>query len=379
MNYKNVLTSESVNKGHPDKICDQIADAILDECLKQDKNSRVACEVMAANRLIVIGGEITTHGYVDVVAKAWNVLEPLGYTANDFTIISNVNSQSLDINQSVSKKNGEIGAGDQGIVYGYATNDTNTYMPLTIVIANELLKLAEKLRSSNKFKWAKPDMKSQVSIDYSSDKPKIVKILLSIQHSENYNEKEFKKYIIDKIIVPIIKKHKLNKDFDILINPSGRFVIGGPIGDTGLTGRKIIVDTYGGIAKHGGGAFSGKDASKVDRSGAYMARYVAKNIVASGLADKCEIQLAYAIGKIEPIAINIETFNTEKYSIDKILMIIKQVFDFKVKSVIENFNLQDPIFSQLSVYGHFGREDLDLGWEKLDKVFEIQNLVKKNI
>lgn len=370
MEYKKIITSESVGAGHPDKICDQISDSILDECLKQDPNSKVACEVMAANRLIVIGGEISTKGYIDVVKCAWDVLIPLGYNENDFTIISNVNSQSLDIQQSVVKSNGEIGAGDQGIVYGYATNECENYMPLSINIAHDLVKTCEYMRNTipKMNLILKSDMKSQVSIDYSNERfPKIETMLMSVQHYEN-TSKEMIEKIISKIMMDIAKKYNLNQDFKKIINPSGKFVIGGPVGDTGLTGRKIIVDTYGGVSKHGGGAFSGKDGSKVDRSGAYLARYIAKNIVASKLADKCEIQLAYSIGVTKPIAMYINTFGTSKIDEYKIYEAIKLNFNMDVAYVIDTFKLKEPIYKKLSTYGHFGRDDLDVEWEKLNKV-----------
>ncbi|WP_412032345.1 methionine adenosyltransferase [Malacoplasma muris] len=370
MELRKVITSESVGAGHPDKICDQISDYILDECLKQDRQSRVACEVMAANRLIVIGGEISTRGYIDIVQCAWNVLMPLGYNENDFTIISNVNSQSSDIFQSVFKNDGEIGAGDQGIVYGYATNECNNYMPLSINIANDLVKACELLRNSvfQMSKILKSDMKSQVSIDYTDENNiRIDTMLMSVQHFENIDTSIINK-IISKLMEDVAKKYNMNLDFNKIINPSGRFVIGGPIGDAGLTGRKIMADTYGGIAKHGGGAFSGKDGSKVDRSGAYLARYIAKNIVAAKLADKCEIQLAYSIGMPRPIACYIETFGTNKIDESIIYNAVINEFNFDVKEVINHFDLQSPIFFPLSKYGHFGREDLDTKWEMLDKV-----------
>jgi len=373
MEYRKLLTSESVGKGHPDKICDQISDYILDECLKSDENSKVACEVLASNRLIVIAGEITTNSYIDVVKKAWEVILPLGYNENDFTIISNVNNQSPDISQSVFKKSGKIGAGDQGITYGYATNENNYYMPTTILLANRLLERAEKLRVEKKFKWAKADMKSQVTIDYTDEKNfKIFNVLLSIQHDEKYSPKEFETYIIENIIDPIIKDYQRTDDFKYMVNPSGKFIIGGPIGDTGLTGRKSIVDTYGGISRHGGGAFSGKDATKVDRTGAYMARYVAKNIVAAGLADKCEIQFSFGIGKTEPISIYLETFNTNHIPNEKIYQAITNEFDFSIIGMIKKLNLKSPIFSDLSVYGHFGRDSEKFAWEKLDKLTVLQ-------
>ncbi|MGL4950906.1 MAG: methionine adenosyltransferase [Mycoplasma sp.] len=372
MKYKCLITSESVGAGHPDKICDQISDAVLDECLSKDPKSKVACEVFASNRLIVIGGEITTSAYVDVVKSAWNVLQPLGYNENDFTIISNVNSQSADINQAVVKTDGEIGAGDQGIVFGYATNETPTYMPLPIVLSHELLRLASSLTQSKAFKHAKSDMKSQVTIDYTDpNNLKIDTMLMSIQHDENYDEAKFKEFVEKEIMQKVAAKFKLNSDFNMIVNPSGRFVIGGPIGDTGLTGRKIIVDTYGGISRHGGGAFSGKDPSKVDRSGAYFARYIAKNIVAAKLADKCELQIAYGIGIPKPIAIYVETFGTNKIPNNKIVEAITETFDMSISGMINTLDLYKPQFKALATYGHMGREDLNVNWEKLDKVSQL--------
>ena len=373
---KNIFTSESVGKGHPDKICDQIADKILDQILMQDPDARSAIEVMASNRLIVIGGELSTSAYVDVVEQAWNVLLDLGYTYDDFSILSNVHAQSSDISQSVDKTNTtEIGAGDQGIMFGYATDETSTFMPLAIQIAHDLVKNAEKLRLNQIIKTIKSDMKSQVSINYSNpDKPQIDTVLMSIQHHDQINEKKFKQEVLDLIIKPIVNKYfPKQTDYQVYINPSGRFVIGGPIGDTGLTGRKIIVDTYGGAAKHGGGAFSGKDYTKVDRSAAYAARWVAKNLVAAGVAKKIEIQLSYGIGLTKPISIDVNTFNTSKYESTKIIEIINQVFDLSPKGIIDALDLKRPIYYQTSFYGHFGRDDLDLPWEKLNKV----DLIKK--
>lgn len=377
MEFRKIITSESVGAGHPDKICDQISDSILDECLKQDPNSRVACEVMAANRLIVIGGEITTTGYVDLIKTAWGVLMPLGYSEEDFTIISNVNSQSPDISQSVIKNDGDIGAGDQGIVFGYATNETKNFMPLTINMANDLVKTLSIVSKKQSYSFIKSDMKSQVSIDYTDPKnPHIVNMLMSVQHSEDYNVEDFET-IISLVMDSIAKKYGMNKDFKKIINPSKKFIIGGPIGDTGLTGRKIIVDTYGGIAKHGGGAFSGKDGTKTDRSGAYFARYIAKNIVASGLCDRCEIQLAFAIGVNKPIAFYIDTFNTNKISESKIYEIVKRVFNNSVSEIINMLDLRKPIYKNLATYGHFGRDDLNVKWEQLDKVEIIKDLITK--
>ena len=373
---KNIFTSESVGKGHPDKICDQIADKILDQILIQDPDARSAIEVMASNRLIVIGGELSTSAYVDVVQEAWNVLLDLGYTYDDFSILSNVHAQSSDISQSVDKTNTtEIGAGDQGIMFGYATDETSTFMPLSIQVAHDLVKKAEELRLNKAIKTIKSDMKSQVSINYANpDKPQIDTVLMSIQHHDQINEKKFKQEILDLIIKPTINKYfPKQNDYQVYINPSGRFVIGGPIGDTGLTGRKIIVDTYGGAAKHGGGAFSGKDYTKVDRSAAYAARWVAKNLVAAGVAKKIEIQLSYGIGLTKPISIDVNTFNTSKYESTKIIEIINQVFDLSPKGIIDALDLKRPIYYQTSFYGHFGRDDLDLPWEKLNKV----DLIKK--
>ena len=375
--YKKLFTSESVGAGHPDKICDQISDLVLDECLKQDPNSKVACEVFASNRLIVIGGEITTKAYVDVVKCAWEIVKPLGYDENDFTIISNVNSQSPDINQAVEKKDEKkLGAGDQGIMFGYATNETKEYMPLAITLSHELMIKLEKLRLSKKYPWIKSDMKAQVTIDYTNENnPKINTMLVSVQHDNKVSQSEIKK-VVSGLMDEIAKTRKLNNDFKKIINPSGKFTIGGPIGDTGLTGRKIIVDTYGGVGRHGGGAFSGKDPTKVDRSAAYAARWIAKNIVASRIASKCEIQLSYGIGLCDPISININTYNTSKYDDKKIIEIINKVFDLTPYGIITNLDLKKPIYKQTATYGHFGRNDLNLPWEKLNKVKEIKELLK---
>lgn len=369
---KILFTSESVGPGHPDKICDQISDAVLDECLKKDPYSRVACEVFASNRLIVIGGEITTHAYVDVVKTAWKVLEPLGYTEADFTIISNINSQSPDISQAVSKKKAdEIGAGDQGIVFGYATDETPELMPLPIVLAHELVRTIEIARKNKEVKWLKSDMKSQVTIDYTDKShPTIDTMLVSVQHDENTKMEDIKSFVSEKMD-EVANKYHLNKDFKKIINPSGKFVVGGPIGDTGLTGRKIIVDTYGGAAKHGGGAFSGKDPTKVDRSGSYLARYIALNIVAAKLAKECEIQIAFGIGLTEPIAIHIDTFGTSKYSNEQLLKAIKKTFDLKIGHFLQYLDLFKPHYKVTSTYGHFGRKDVKLPWEKKDKVKEL--------
>ncbi|MBR2849130.1 MAG: methionine adenosyltransferase [Mycoplasmataceae bacterium] len=374
---KGLITSESVGKGHPDKICDQISDKILDAVLKDDPNSRVAIETMATNRLIIIGGELTTSTYVDIVKLAWEVILELGYDENDFSILSNVNSQSPDINQAVDKEDDDIGAGDQGIVFGFATDETKNYMPLPITIAHELVKKCEQLRKNDSD--IKSDMKSQVTIDYNDkNEIKLHTVLMSIQHKEGIDSKEFEKKIIDKVINPTVNMFfpNINYDFRIFVNPSGKFTIGGPIGDTGLTGRKIIVDTYGGASKHGGGAFSGKDYTKVDRSAAYAARWVAKNLVAAGIAKEIEIQISYGIGLTRPISINVETFGTSNLSEQQIIEIIEKNFDLSPKGIIESLDLKKPIYYQTSFYGHFGREDINLPWEKLNKVEDIKKSIK---
>ncbi|AZZ65262.1 methionine adenosyltransferase [Metamycoplasma phocicerebrale] len=378
---KKLLTSESVGAGHPDKICDQISDAILDALLKKDPEARVACDVLANNNIIYIGGQITTKDYVDTIKEAWKVLKPLGYSESDFNIINGIYPQSPDIAMGVNKsKNKEIGAGDQGILFGFATNENEYFMPWPIVLSHELVKRAEKLRRENKFPYAKSDMKSQVTVEYDEENNSILvkKVLMSIQHSNNFNEQEFKKFIKNKIIDYVMKKHNFNLNYEILINPTGRFVIGGPVGDTGLTGRKIIVDTYGGFAHHGGGAFSGKDATKIDRSAAYMARYITKNLVAAGVAKKCEIQLSYAIGLPKPQSIYVNTFGTSNYSDEQIIDLINNLFDLSVEGIIKTLDLLKPIYLQTATFGHFGRNDLNLPWEKLDKVSYIKKELKIN-
>ncbi|BAP39688.1 methionine adenosyltransferase [Metamycoplasma canadense] len=376
---KKLLTSESVGAGHPDKICDQISDSIVDALLKQDKYSRVACDVIANDDLIYIGGQITTKGYIDTIKEAWKILKNLGYNENDFKIINAITGQSPDIAQGVNKSdNKELGAGDQGILFGYATNENEFYMPWTIVLAHELVKRAEKLRKEKKFPFAKSDMKSQVTIEYDDKKNtyEVKKVLMSIQHEENFNDLKFKKFIKENIIDFILKKYNFNLNYELLINPTGRFVVGGPIGDTGLTGRKIIVDTYGGFAHHGGGAFSGKDATKIDRSAAYMARYIAKNLVAAGIAEKIEIQLSYAIGLPNPQSIYVDTFNSSMYKEELIIKAINSIFDLSVEGIINTLDLLRPIYLQTATFGHFGRNDLDLSWEKLDKIEKIKDFFK---
>ncbi|TPI01956.1 methionine adenosyltransferase [Mycoplasma struthionis] len=377
---KKLITSESVGAGHPDKICDQISDAVLDALLKHDPHARVACDVLANNNIIYIGGQITTKSYVDTVKEAWKVLKPLGYSETDFTIMNGIIPQSNDIALGVNKsEEHELGAGDQGILFGYATDENEYFMPWSIVLAHELVKRAETLRLSHKFPYAKSDMKSQVTIEYDDETNKfeVKKVLMSIQHDNNYDEKKFKEFIKKEIIEYVLKAHKFNNDYEILINPTGRFVIGGPVGDTGLTGRKIIVDTYGGFAHHGGGAFSGKDATKIDRSAAYMARYIAKNIVAAKIAKKCEIQLSYAIGLPRPQSIYVDTFNSSKYSEKEIIDMIYSVFDLSVEGIIKALDLLRPIYLQTASFGHFGRLDLNLPWEELNAINKIQDYFKK--
>lgn len=375
---KNLFTSESVSEGHPDKLCDQISDAILDECLRQDKYSRVACECFATTNLLVIGGEITTNAKVDYEAVARDVMRRIGYTAEDLGIDADtceikvvMDTQSSDIALGTNVEVG--GAGDQGIMFGYATNETETYMPLPISMAHELVRYASELRHNGTFKHARPDMKSQVTIDYTDENnPKVDTILMSIQHDPDFNEEEFKTFIKEKIMKEVVRKHHMNEDYKVFINPTGRFVIGGPHGDTGLTGRKIIVDTYGGMARHGGGAFSGKDPSKVDRSAAYITRYIAKNIVAAGLCDRIEIQLSYAIGVKDPTSVHVDTYGTGKVADEVILDAIKKEFDLTPQGIINTLDLLNPIYGPTAAYGHFGRTDVQLPWEQLNKVDDLK-------
>ena len=376
-----IFTSESVSEGHPDKVCDQISDAILSECLRQDKTSHVACETLISNDRLVIAGEITTNANIDYKEIAKKVLTDIGYKdLSDGFDVENakyeviVKKQSSDINDAVSFGINQ-GAGDQGIIFGYACNETKSYMPLTLDIAHNILKLASKKRKSGEFRWAKPDMKSQVSIEYGDDetKNKVTTIIVSCQHDEHFNEEEFKRYIKEEIVDVVLDEYDIDySSYELLVNPSGRFVIGGPLGDVGLTGRKIIVDTYGGRGHHGGGAFSGKDPSKVDRSAAYYCRYVAKNIVASGIARECEVQVSYAIGKSNPVSLNVFTYGTGVINDNLILDMIKEVFDFRPFSMIKKLDMLNLDFYGLSKYGHFGRDDLKVSYEKLDAIKKIR-------
>ncbi len=391
MERKILFTSESVSEGHPDKLCDQVADAILDQLLLQDPSSRVAIEVLMTVEKVVIAGEVTSKGVVDYEKIARDVLTRVGYISPEYGIGATscdvevlVKTQSNDISMGVSNSfdTNQMGAGDQGIMFGYACNETENYMPLPIVMAHKLVRYATNLRKQGKLAHSRPDMKAQVTIDYTDRlAPKVDTIVFSCQHDEDVKIDDFRNQILNDVLIPVSKSFNMNTDFKYFINPTGRFVIGGPLGDTGVTGRKIIVDTYGGSCPHGGGAFSGKDPSKVDRSAAYAARHCAKNIVASKLADRCQIQLSYAIGVSAPISISIETFGTEK--VDKLLILeaIENLFDFTPGGIISRFSLTKPSFkyADLTNYGHFGRPDLDLPFEKLDYVDKILEYVHNRI
>lgn len=384
---KKLFTSESVTEGHPDKICDQISDAILDSIFAQDPNARVACETAVTTGLVLVSGEITTSCYVDIPKVVRDTVREIGYTrakygfdADTCAVLTSIHEQSADIALGVDKaleaKTGEmteseieaIGAGDQGMMFGYATNETESFMPLPIDLAHRLALRLSEVRKSNLLDYLRPDGKTQVTVEYEDGKPvRVDTIVISTQHHPEVSQEQIRRDLLEHVVNPIVPAELLNDQTRYFINPTGRFVIGGPQGDTGLTGRKIIVDTYGGMARHGGGAFSGKDPTKVDRSAAYAARYVAKNIVAAGLADRCEIQIAYAIGVAHPVSISIETFGTGKIVDDKIVELIKQNFDLRPAGIIKTLNLRRPIYRQVAAYGHFGRTDLDLPWEKTDK------------
>jgi len=381
------FTSESVGEGHPDKLCDQISDAILDACLKDDPLSRVACETFASSSLVLVGGEITTSTYVEFSHIIREVAKQIGYTDpsfgldyNSMAVLSMVHNQSPDISQGVSgtglkKFKGQQGAGDQGMMFGYACNETKELMPMPIMLAHKLLLCASKLRKTDVIKWLRPDSKSQVTIEYEGYKPvRIDTVVISHQHDPNVTYKEIEETVIEKIIKPVLEPTGLlDKKTNYYINPTGRFVIGGPFGDSGLTGRKIIVDTYGGMGRHGGGAFSGKDPTKVDRSAAYAARYVAKNIVAAKLAERCEIQLAYAIGVPFPVSIMVDTFGTAKVDERQIEKAVAKVFDLSPAGIIKTLDLRKPIYQKTASYGHFGRSEFP--WEKTDKVDELKKAI----
>lgn len=383
---KYLFTSESVSEGHPDKLCDQISDAVLDACISDDPESRVACETFTTTGMVLVGGEITTETYVDVQEIVRGVAKRIGYDRPEYgldyesmSVMSTIHAQSPDISQGVSGtglyKN-QQGAGDQGMMFGYACNETPELMPAPILYAHKLLMHAAKLRKNGTVSWLRPDSKSQVTIEYDGNTPKRVDtVVVSHQHDEGVGYEELKNQIIKHVVRPVLEPTgMLQDDTKFFINPTGRFVIGGPHGDSGLTGRKIIVDSYGGMGRHGGGAFSGKDPSKVDRSAAYMARYVAKNIVAAGLCDRCEVELAYAIGVPFPVSVMVETFGTGQVPEEKIEKAIEKVFDLTPSGIIKTLDLKKPIYLETSVYGHFGRDTF--AWEQVDKVEELQRFVE---
>jgi S-adenosylmethionine synthetase len=390
MSKRFIFSSESVGEGHPDKVCDTISDAVLDACLTQDKFSRVACECYAKSNVVVVGGEITTKAKLDFAAIARAAIRDIGYVNDDDVFHADkvfvncyVTQQSPDISQGVDakaakgKKKAEQGAGDQGLMFGYACNETEELMPAPIMFAHRLGRELTRIRKTGKVKWLRPDAKSQVSVEYLGGKPlRITNAVISTQHAADVEHAEIEEFCIEQIIKKVLPKDLLTKETQYLINPTGRFVTGGPQGDTGLTGRKIIVDTYGGWGRHGGGAFSGKDPSKVDRSAAYMGRYIAKNIVAAGLATHCEIQFAYAIGYPDPVSVFVDTFDTGMVEDEEITKAVCEVFSFKPADIVKQLNLLRPIYSKTTNYGHFGKNDPDLTWERTDKVNALKKAVK---
>lgn len=376
MASSHLFTSESVSEGHPDKVADQISDAILDAIFQEDPAARVACETMVNTGMVVISGEITTDAWVDMQDVVRQTVKRIGYDSSDMgfdwescAVLTSIDKQSADIAMGVDdSEDHEQGAGDQGLMFGYASNETDVLMPAPITYAHQLVKRQAEVRKNGTLSWLRPDAKSQVTFRYEDHKPVgIDAVVLSTQHSDDISTAALREAVMDEIIKPVLPEEWITKDTQYHINPTGRFVIGGPVGDCGLTGRKIIVDTYGGMARHGGGAFSGKDPSKVDRSAAYASRYVAKNIVAAGLADRCEIQVSYAIGVAEPTSISVETFGTSKLDEARIIELVREHFDLRPRGLIAMLDLLRPIYGPTAAYGHFGREDIDLPWEKTDK------------
>ena len=387
---KRLFTSESVTEGHPDKMCDQISDSILDAIIEKDPNARVACETCTTTGMVMVMGEITTNCYVDIPKVVRKTIKEIGYDdarygfdCDTCAVLTTIDEQSTDIamgvDEALESKKGEkddveaVGAGDQGMMFGYATNETEEYMPLPIAMAHKLSRRLTEVRKNGTLQYLRPDGKTQVTVEYEDNTPKrIDTIVISTQHDEKVSLEQIEKDLKQYVIKEVVPSELLDEETRYFINPTGRFVVGGPQGDAGLTGRKIIVDTYGGYGRHGGGAFSGKDPTKVDRSAAYAARWVAKNLVAAGVADKLEIQIAYAIGVAKPVSIEVETFGTGKVSEEKIVEVVNKVFDLRPGAIINNLNLRRPIYKQTAAYGHFGRTDLDLPWEQLSKVDEIK-------
>jgi S-adenosylmethionine synthetase len=381
------FTSESVSEGHPDKVADQISDAVLDALLAQDPRSRVACETLVKTGMVILAGEVTTDAWVDLEALVRKVVCDIGYDHGDIgfdgnscAVLNAIGKQSADIAMGVDEaENHEQGAGDQGLMFGYASNETDVLMPAPITYSHLLVKRQSEVRKNKTLPWLRPDAKSQITFRYENNKPVAIDaVVLSTQHSPEIATKALHEAVMDEIILPVLPKEWLHKDTKYFINPTGQFVIGGPVGDCGLTGRKIIVDSYGGMARHGGGAFSGKDPSKVDRSAAYMARYVAKNIVAAGLAERCELQVSYAIGVAEPTSISIETFGTGKISEDRLVQIVRDIFDLRPKGLISMLGLLKPIYQTTAAYGHFGRTEDSFSWEKTDKVDALKDAAGLN-
>ncbi len=377
MSEYSVFTSESVSEGHPDKMADQISDAVLDAIIKDDRNARVAVETMVKTGMVIVAGEVTTSTYVDLEDLIRDVVCDIGYTSSDVgfdgkscAVLNAIGKQSPDIAMGVDEgENKDLGAGDQGLMFGYASNETEVLMPAPIQYSHRLVERQAELRKNGSLPWLRPDAKSQVTMHYKDGKPHAVDaVVLSTQHDPSISLKDLREAVMEEIIKPVLPAEWLHKDTKFHINPTGNFVIGGPVGDCGLTGRKIIVDTYGGMARHGGGAFSGKDPSKVDRSAAYAGRYVAKNIVAAGLADRCEIQVSYAIGVAEPTSISVNTFGTGKIADELIVNLVRDVFDLRPRGIIEMLDLKRPIYRATAAYGHFGREEANFTWERTDKI-----------